>query len=214
MNIAGFYRENGALATLGEIASRSLRRSYSALVGLRLSAGRGLNLTPGSRIRGLAFIKIGKGFYAGDRLWLEAVSAHGDRKYTPRLIIKDNVAVNDMVHIAATNSVEIGNNVLIASKVFISDHNHGVYSGSFQSAPSIPPNERPLTSDLSVTIGDNVWIGESVSVLPGARIGDGCVIGANSVVVGEIPPNSIAVGIPAKVIRTYDRSTGEWTAVR
>ena len=51
-------------------------------------------------------------------------------------------------------------------------------------------------------IGKNVWVGEKVTVLPGVHIGEGSIIGANSVVTHDIPPYSIAVGIPAKVIKT------------
>lgn len=53
-----------------------------------------------------------------------------------------------------------------------------------------------------ITVGDNVWIGAGVSVLPGVKIGDNCVIGAGSVVVKDIPPYSLAVGNPCKVIKT------------
>lgn len=52
-----------------------------------------------------------------------------------------------------------------------------------------------------INIGDNVWIGANVCVLPGVNIGDNCVIGAGSVVVNDIPPDSVAVGNPCKVIK-------------
>ena len=53
----------------------------------------------------------------------------------------------------------------------------------------------------SVTIGDNCWIGGSVTICPNVRIGEGCVIGAGSVVTRDIPPNSLAVGVPCRVLR-------------
>ncbi len=55
-----------------------------------------------------------------------------------------------------------------------------------------------------ISVGDNVWIGAGVSVLPGVSIGNNCVIGAGSVVVKDIPPHSIAVGNPCKVIKTIE----------
>jgi len=60
--------------------------------------------------------------------------------------------------------------------------------------------EQPVESK-PVVIGADVWIGAGASVLPGVTIGDGAVIGARAVVTKDIPPNAIAVGIPAKVIR-------------
>jgi len=78
----------------------------------------------------------------------------------------------------------------------------------------LPPNSRIVTSNLRVVIGDNVWIGEFVSILAGAIIGEGCIIGSNSVVTKEIPPYSIAVGCPAKVIKRYDFEEKKWIAVQ
>jgi lipopolysaccharide O-acetyltransferase len=59
-------------------------------------------------------------------------------------------------------------------------------------------------------IGDNVWIGESVMILPGVKIGRGSVIGAGSVVTKSIPEFSIAVGNPAKVVKTFSADTNTW----
>lgn len=67
-----------------------------------------------------------------------------------------------------------------------------------------------LTEDGYITINDNVWIGSMVSILPNTAIGDGSIIGCNSVVKGEIPPYSIAVGNPAKVIKKYDFDKKMW----
>jgi lipopolysaccharide O-acetyltransferase len=128
----------------------------------------------------------------------------------PILKFGRNVQINDFVHIGAIESVTIKDNVLIASRVFISDHNHGCYSGSSQhSDPESVPIERPLSSS-PVVIEENVWIGESVSILPGVTIGKGAVIGAQSVVTGNIPPFCIAAGVPARVLKSYDFSSGRW----
>jgi lipopolysaccharide O-acetyltransferase len=129
------------------------------------------------------------------------------------LYIGDNVQINDHVHIAAFNKVEIGNNVLIASNVFITDHNHGVYKGSDDDdSPDSLPNSRKIVSK-EVIIEDNVWIGEFVSVLPGVRIGKGSIIGSMSVVTKDIPPNTIAVGSPARIIKKYDFNLKKWVPI-
>lgn len=126
----------------------------------------------------------------------------------PTLFIGENCEMGDMTHIVAHEKVEIGNNVLIASKCFISDTSHGNYKDDGQDNPSIPPNQRNMVTK-PVTIGSNVWIGENVIILPGSNICDGCVIGANSVINRKIPPNSMVVGI-GKIIKVWDDNTNEW----
>ena len=118
--------------------------------------------------------------------------------------------VNENVHIAATHSVTIGDDVLMASRIYISDHHHGNYSGEVQSSPDMTPKDRPLTADAKVVIGDRVWIGEMVSVLAGVTIGEGCIIGSGSVVSKDIPPHCIAVGSPARVIKRFDFMENKW----
>jgi lipopolysaccharide O-acetyltransferase len=94
------------------------------------------------------------------------------------LIIGDNVQINDYVHIAAIEEVSIGDHTLIASKVFIADHHHGEYRlPDLASSPEVPPNSRPLVA-RAVFIGQRVWIGEQVCILPGVTIGNGAIIGA------------------------------------
>lgn len=68
----------------------------------------------------------------------------------------------------------------------------------------VETRNKGLEYALPVTIGKNCWIGGSVVILPGVTIGDNCVIGAGSVVNKDIPPNSVAVGNPAKVKKVID----------
>ncbi len=129
------------------------------------------------------------------------------------LFIGDNCEFGDNTHIVALNEVRIGNDVLIASKVFISDCSHGNYNSSVGhvSPPSEKPNRRKLIKGKT-TIGNNVWIGENAVVLMGASIEDGCVIGANAVVSGHVPANSIVVG-NNRIIRQWDESNQDWERV-
>ena len=122
----------------------------------------------------------------------------------------NNIQLNDYVHITAAHSVEIGNNVLMASKIYISDCTHGSYIGNeYDSDPMSLPIDRPL-SVKAVKIEDNVWLGEFVSVLPGVTIGEGTIVGANSVVSKSLPPYVIAVGSPAKPIKFYNFESKRW----
>ena len=125
----------------------------------------------------------------------------------------ENVQINDYVHITAAKSVEIGDNVLMASKIYISDCSHGSYLGdSNDSNPLTSPIGRPL-SVKPVKIENNVWLGEFVSVLPGVTIGQGTIVGANSVVSKSLPPNVIAVGSPAKPIKKFNFETNQWERI-
>lgn len=160
-------------------------------------------------IRGKRHIRIGDNFTAGVGLRMDAFS----EKKKICIEIGKNAQVNDYVHICAVESVKIGNNVLIASKVFITDHNHGSYGhDNTHDNPDTPPIKRPLFH-APVEIEDNVWIGEFVAVLPGVKIGRGAVIGAMSVVTKDIPSYSIAVGAPAKVVKKYDFINKKWERV-
>lgn len=157
--------------------------------------------------RGLRNIRIGPEFTAGVGLRLDAFS---DEKTRICIRIGSRVEVNDYVHIGAVDSVTIGDDVLIASRVFITDHDHGCYGGGF---PHSSPDTRPADRELlisPVSIGNRVWLGEGVTVLPGVTIGAGAVIGANAVVTRDIPENSLALGVPAKVIKRYDPAKNQW----
>ncbi|TZF86451.1 acetyltransferase (plasmid) [Pedobacter sp. BS3] len=161
-------------------------------------------------IRNKQYISIGKGFTSGFGCRIEA---HPIKELTQKCVIfGKNVEINDYVHIAAGYRVEIGNNVLIASKVFITDLNHGIYSGKNVDTPTSLPKDRKIYTD-PVYIGDRVWLGENVCVLPGVTIGEGTIIGAGSVVTKDVPPNSIAVGNPCKVIKVFDFQQNSWIKI-
>jgi acetyltransferase-like isoleucine patch superfamily enzyme len=196
---------------LRHVADRAFSKAFSLAVrGSFAKCGSGLDLHPSARLRGLKSIHVGSKFRAGKDLWLEAVLSHGDRSYAPQIRIGNNVALSDNVHIAATNLVVVGNFVLMGSRILVTDHGHGFYSGNKQTGPESIPNDRPLTRDQKVMIGDRVWIGDGAVILPGSRIGDGAVIGANAVVSGEVPIGAMVAGVPARIIKRFDASSNRW----
>jgi len=146
-------------------------------------------------VTGKEHIKIGKSFHAGTALRLEAIDQYLNEKYKPSILIGDNVCFNNNVHIGAINRICIGDNVLIGSNVMITDHIHG---NCKMNDLLIPPIKRKLYSKGPVIIEDDVLIGENVCILPGCTIGKGAVLGAGAVVTSDIPPYSVAVGVPAK----------------
>lgn len=161
-------------------------------------------------VRGKKYIDVSVGFTTGVGCRLEAYQVNE----TKVLHIGRNVQINDYVHITAMKNVTIGDNVLMASKIYISDCSHGSYSGDENdSHPDSAPSKRPLFVK-EVIIKDNVWLGEFVSVLPGVTIGQGTIVGANSVVSKSLPPYVIAVGSPAKPIKKYNLESQKWERIK
>lgn len=158
-------------------------------------------------IRNKRNIKIGDNFTTGFGCRIEAYPQKAIDDVI--LFFGKNVEINDYVHIAAGEKIIIGNDVLIASKVFISDINHGNYKGENPDSPLSTPNSRSLSTN-PIHIKDNVWIGEGVCITSGVTIGSGSIIGALSVVTKDIPDYSIAVGSPAKVVKEFDFDKKIW----
>jgi acetyltransferase-like isoleucine patch superfamily enzyme len=204
-----FVSENGLFLTFQKICGFPLYRTRNYFLGRRLGS-RGLRVGKNPKLIGLSHIRLGENFSAGNSLWLEAVTHFAGRAYHPAIDIGRNCNVSDNVHIGCTNQITIADNFLCGSRVIISDHAHGLYSGAEQSPPGQPPMQRQLTSDRAVIIGRNVWIGDGTAILGGAHIGDGAIIGANSVVNGLIPSHTMAAGSPARPIRHWDDATGQW----
>jgi acetyltransferase-like isoleucine patch superfamily enzyme len=207
-----FARENGWLLLLQREAGDGLRRLRDSAVASKLGTTE-FRCGRAASLHGLAHIRMGRRFTAGDSFWLHAVTEHAGENYSPLLTIDDDVSVSNSVHIACTHNISIGSGTLIGSRVIITDHAHGTYRGDNQSSPDTLPNRRHLSSVGPVVIGRDVWIGDGVAVLAGAQIGDGCVIGANSVVSGIIPSGTMAVGAPAKPVRRWDAVSRQWVPV-
>lgn len=150
-------------------------------------------------LRGGKYITIGSNFYSDIRVRIEAWDEHLGHRFSPKVIIGDNVSINSDCHIGAINEIIIEDGVLIASKVYITDHYHGEITSE---AIELMPSERKLFSKGPVKIEKNVWIGEGVVILPNVTIGENSIIGANSVVTKNIPKNSVVGGNPTKIIRT------------
>ena len=96
--------------------------------------------------------------------------------------------------LAAREEIVLGSGVFVAELVSIRDHDHTV---------GFPPSSGRMEVE-PVTIEADAWLGAKVTVLRGARIGEGVVVGANAVVRGHLPAWSVCVGVPARVVRTYE----------
>lgn len=126
-------------------------------------------------------------------------------EHSPKLIIGKKCNIGEFCHITAANKIVIGDGVLIGRWCTISDNSHGVTDNIKEL--QTPPQLRMVKSKGQVHIGDNVWLGDKVTVLAGVSIGEGSIIGANSVVVKDVPPYSVAVGNPTRIIKTLKYET-------
>ncbi len=115
-------------------------------------------------------------------------------RFYGQVTIGDNVFFNRGCYVAVHEALRIGDNCLFGEHVSIHDENHHLGRGSD------PIGARGFTT-APIVIGANVWVGAKATILQGVRIGDNAVIGANAVVTRDIPPNAVAVGIPARVVR-------------
>lgn len=141
------------------------------------------------------YIRIGAGTLIGPDVALAAGMVPGQVMVTdPVISIGDRCLIGRGSGIVGHLSIEIGDDVWTGHYVYITDQNHGYADLGLPISRQSQP-ERP------VTIGSGSWLGHGTVVLPGARIGRNCVVGANSVVTGTIPDHSIAVGAPARVVR-------------
>jgi acetyltransferase-like isoleucine patch superfamily enzyme len=111
-----------------------------------------------------------------------------------RLTVGDNVFFNRGCYLSAQESVTIGDNCSFGEYVAIHDEDHAF------GVDDAPAGSRGYVT-APIVIGNNVWVGAKATILKGVHIGDNAVIGANAVVTRDIPPNSVAVGVPARVIR-------------
>ena len=165
---------------------------------------------PQARLLRVPIYRSGTKFQYGEGLTMGRGCRIDTNPKFKSLKIGKNARIGDYVHINADLNIEIGDNVLMASKIFISDANHGNYNGEHQSFPYENPSQRELFCN-PVKIGDNVWIGENVVILPGTVIGNGCIVGANSVLSKSVyPDNCIIAGTPGKVLKRFNPSTQKW----
>ena len=154
------------------------------------------------RIDGASAIEIGNFTVMQKGAWLYANS----KDKHPVIKIGSECVFGYANHITAISKVTIGDKVLTANNVYISDNLH-----SYENI-SQPIINQHVRFKGEVVIGNGCWIGENACII-GASVGKNSVIGANAVVTHDIPDYSVAVGVPAKVIRRYDKKIGRWVSV-
>lgn len=154
-------------------------------------------------VEGKENIEIGSHVTVGTGGWIAARNLTGN---DPKLTIGEGTSIGNYSHIYCTKKIDIGNYVLIADKVYITDNLHDYEN------IDIPIISSGIKQIGEVEIGEGSWIGEGVCVI-GAKIGRHCVVGANAVVTKDIPDNTVAVGVPAKVIKKWDEESKTWKSI-
>lgn len=187
--LARIIRQNPSeLLNLLRVALTSAKFRY-----IRRCAGRGTVIGPGTTIINSANVRIGERCWLQDNIYIRA-GTQG------RVSIGNRVAINSFCKLFGHGTITIGDDTQLGPGTLITTTHHD-YQGDLEE--SFEP----------VAIGKRVWIGANVSVLAGVSIGDFSVIGAGSVVTKSIPPRSVAVGVPARVIRKTDE-TGSLVKVK
>ena len=168
---------------------------------------RGLYVDGSLQLRLPKYISCGSNIAIGENSKLLCWDSYDGKKFetSPSIIIGSGVRITRNLTIQCANRVQIGDNVLIASDVFIIDYNHG------NSPLTKNYRDNPLNISVGgVTIENGVWIGNNVIILPNVTIGEKSIVGAGSVVTKSIPAYSVAVGNPAHVIKHFDFETNIW----
>jgi acetyltransferase-like isoleucine patch superfamily enzyme len=158
-------------------------------------AGKRLIMYQPTLLSGLRYVTVGDQVFIRNGVRLEVLKAH-DR--VPQLKIGNRVNIEQNVHIVCQSRIYIGDDVSITANCAIVDVTHPYASGGVGKI-----GDRILDEDSFVEIGAGTFLGIGSIVLPNVRLGQGCVVGANSVVTKSYPDRSVIAGAPAKLIRVY-----------
>ena len=149
-------------------------------------------------LQGQKYICFGDNCFIDRSCIITAWNSYNCDKFNPCIKIGNNCRFGEFNHITAINNIIIGDGLLTGRWVTITDNSHGK---SNINDLQLEPSKRNVYSKGAVIIGNNVWIGDKATILPGVKIGDGVIVGANTVVTKDIPNYCIVVGNPSKIIK-------------
>ena len=137
---------------------------------------------------------------------LSLVEEYGEERFEPELHIGDGVIIGTDLLLHCTGRNDIGNRVAIATRVYIGD--------SFRDYedPTVPPRQMPMSDPEPIKICDDVFIGAGSAIQPGVTIGERAMVSVNSVVTRDVPPRTVVLGNPARIVRSWDDEAGRWVA--
>ena len=173
-----------------------VRPPFEILNPDRIYLGRDVKLGPNSQLKPITY-------YPGE--WMR--HPQGDEiveHFTPTLRLGDRVTATSGLYVAVFDRVDIEDDVMFATNVFISDGTHASVRGD------VPYKFQGIDRVAPVRIGRGAWIGQNSVISPGVKDGQLAIIGANSVVTHDVPEGCVAVGAPARIVRRWDPATESW----
>ena len=158
-------------------------------------------------VEGARYIAIKKEVFIKPNAWFLALNYSDSDSLDTKLFIGNNTYIGRNAHIVALKNIKIGKNVLMGDNVYIADNFH-----RFDKA-DIPYKDQGVGFKSAVEIGDGTWLGENVCVIS-SKIGRQCIVGANSLVIKDIPDYCMVAGSPARIIKKYNHTTQSWVSTK
>lgn len=153
-------------------------------------------------------LHFGKNVGIGKYSYFLPLKSYAGITYHPKIRIGDDCWIGIRNSFACIRSIEIGNNVLLAGYVHITDHSHGYED------INTPIAKQPLISKGGVVIEDQCWLGFGCEILSGVHIGKHSIVAARSVVTKDVPAYSIVAGNPARIVKKYNKEKNKWEKVK
>lgn len=150
-------------------------------------------------------ISMGSDVYIGKGSSLCIVQ--GAKGQLGEIQVGNRVWVTSRLTVYSEKRVVIEDNVLIAGGVFISDASRG------HATAEVPYRDQPNEDAAEIVIGEGSWLGQNCVIMPGVMIGRRCIVGSNSVVTTSLPPGSVAVGAPARIVKQWDWEAKVWRKI-